>query len=213
WSRREGGRDPFTGKRFTKLYIRNYGVEPATLRIEVATTPAYPQAAGIPLTAIAIVVLFLTYIALRLALPQAAAIGLATYKSEIAQPLFMILLAFGATALIAFHFIPYNTFGEDIKMLKTSGITLIMILAIVQAIWAASTSIAEEIDGRTALTVLSKPLTRRDFIIGKFFGISWTVLLLFLLLALVLVIAVAYKPIHEARESSNEDPNWQECYG
>ena len=91
----------------------------------------------VALTAIAIVVLFLTYIALRLALPQAAAIGLATYKSEIAQPLFMILLAFGATALIAFHFIPYNTFGEDVKILKDSGLTTIMMLAIIFAMWTS----------------------------------------------------------------------------
>ena len=46
------------------------------------------------------------------------------------QPLFYIVLALGTVLLFAFIVIPYNTFGEDVKMLKDSGLTLIMVLAI-----------------------------------------------------------------------------------
>jgi ABC-type transport system involved in multi-copper enzyme maturation permease subunit len=112
-----------------------------------------------------------------------------------------------------FVWIPYNTFGEDIKMLKDAGLTLIMILGIIEAIWAASTSVAEEIEGRTALTVLSKPIGRRSFIGGKFLGIVWTVALLFVVLGLWLLIWVAFKQIYDARESSRVDTvNWQICF-
>jgi ABC-type transport system involved in multi-copper enzyme maturation permease subunit len=97
-------------------------------------------------------------------------------------------------------------------MLKDSGLTLIMILGIVQAVWAASTSISDEIEGRTALTVLSKPIGRRSFIFGKFLGIIWTVVLLFVVLGTVLLIVVAYKPIYDARESVTQDITWQLCH-
>ena len=70
-----------------------------------------------------------------------------------------------------FPFVPYNTFGEDVKMLKAEDLTLIKVLAIVLALWTASVSIADEIEGRTALTVLSKPISRRQFILGKYVGI------------------------------------------
>ena len=145
-------------------------------------------------------------------MPKMSAVALATLKSEIAQPLFPIILIVGAVLVVLFIWIPYNTFGEDIKMLKSSGLTLIMVLGIIQAIWAASTSVADEIDGRTALTVLSKPVTRLSFIVGKYLGIVWTVGTLFLVLGIVFLIVVAYKPIYDAKEGSELTPSWQLCY-
>ena len=35
---------------------------------------------------------------------------------------------------------------------------------------------ADEIEGKTAITLLSKPITRRQFILGKFLGIELGVL-------------------------------------
>jgi ABC-type transport system involved in multi-copper enzyme maturation permease subunit len=124
----------------------------------------------------------------------------------------MILMILGLSLLWLFIWIPYNTFGEDIKMLKDSGLTLVMVLGIVQAVWAASTSISDEVEGRTALTVLSKPVGRRSFIVGKFLGIVWTVLVLFVVLGLMFLLVVAYKPIYDARESVTEDVTWQLCH-
>ena len=94
-------------------------------------------------------------------------------------------------------------------MLKDSGLTLIMILAIIQGVWGASNSVSEEIEGRTALTVLSKPIGRRQFIIGKVLGILWTVVFLFIVLGSVFLLVVAYKPVYDARELGSEIPQWQ----
>ena len=116
---------------------------------------------------------------------------------------------FGLTISV---FYPYNTFGEDIKMLKDAGFSMIMVLCLIQTIWAASTSVSEEIEGRTALTVLSKPMRRASFVVGKFLGITWTVALMFILLGVWFLILVAYKPLYDARETSNQLPNWQLCY-
>ena len=145
-------------------------------------------------------------------MPRLSAVSLSTLKSETAQPLFVVMMLTGLTVLLLFLWIPYNTFGEDIKVLKDSGMTLIMVLCIIQAIWASSTSVSEEIEGRTALTVLSKPINRRSFIIGKFLGISWTVLLMFVFLGLMLMLVTAYKPIYDARESGQDEATWQLCH-
>ena len=87
-----------------------------------------------------------------------------------------------------------------------------MILAIIQAVWSASKSVSEEIDGKTALTVLSKPVSRRSFVFGKFVGISWTVAVMFIVLGAFFVIIVAYKPVYDARESSKLAPIWEDSY-
>jgi ABC-type transport system involved in multi-copper enzyme maturation permease subunit len=204
--------NPFVEGDVDKLYVRNLGSEPATLTLTVVTAPPHPEVTAIPITAVSVVAVILLYLLQRALAPRLSAIALATYKSEIAQPLFMIIMILGVVLTVLFIWIPYNTFGEDIKMLKDSGLTLIMVLGIIQAVWAASTSIADEIEGRTALTVLSKPIGRRSFIIGKFLGIVWTVAVLFVVLGLLLLIVVAYKPVYDAKEASTQDITWQHCH-
>ena len=198
-----------------ELYVRNYSENAATLKINVTTKPMHPEVRAILITAVGVVILFGLYLVQRAAAPRLSAVALATVKSEMNQPLYLIMLALGTFAMVAFIFFPYHTFGEDIKVLKDSGLKLIMVMAIISAVWAASSSVADEIEGRTALTVLSKPIGRRSFIIGKFVGINWTTILMFVVLGLMLMAAVAYKPIYDAREAS-QDPDevatWQVCY-
>jgi ABC-type transport system involved in multi-copper enzyme maturation permease subunit len=196
----------------TTIYIENLGLDTAEVAFYIRTGTEYVEAETILITGFGILALFLTYLVQRMALPRLFAVALSTYKSEIAQPLFTLIIAMGVIALIGFVWIPYNTFGEDIKMLKDAGLTLILILSIILALWSASTSVAEEIEGRTALTVLSKPLTRRSFVIGKFVGIVWMLALVYIIFGVVLIAAVSYKPIYDATESSLGVPDWQLCF-
>jgi ABC-type transport system involved in multi-copper enzyme maturation permease subunit len=212
WKLSEQTVSPLVEGNVDVFYVRNLGDAPASVTLTVTTTPPFPQVATIPMTSLAIAVIFLLYLYQQAAAPRMSAVALATYKSETAQPLFMIIMWLGGFLLALFVFIPYNTFGEDIKMLKDSGLTLVMILGIIQAVWAASQSVSEEIEGRTALSVLSKPIGRRSFILGKFLGITWTVVQLFVILGVVLLIAVAYKPLYDAKESSTSDITWQLCH-
>jgi len=196
----------------TAIYLRNESGKETKVTITYRTSPVYSQVRSIPLVAIGIVLVLVFYLVQRIAAPRLSAISLSTLKSEVAQPLFMLAMSFGMVAILVFIWIPYNTFGEDIKMVKDTGLTMIMVLGILVALWAASTSVAEEIEGRTALTVLSKPISRRSFIIGKFMGIAWTTFLLFAFLGVVFMVAVAYKPIFDAKETSTGLPAWQLCY-
>ena len=196
----------------TKIYVENLGISTAEVSLYVRTGTAYVEAETILITGFGVLALFLTYLVQRMAMPRLFAVALSTYKSEIAQPLFTLIVVMGVIALIGFVWIPYNTFGEDIKMLKDAGLTLILILSIILALWSASTSVADEIEGRTALTVLSKPLTRRAFVIGKFTGIVWMLSLVYIIFGVVFIAAVSYKPIYDATESSLGVPEWQLCF-
>lgn len=212
WRRGAQADTAFPQERITQLYVYNMGVDPTDLKVTTVTDLAFPEVGTAAVSAIGVILVFLLYALQRAFMPRVSAIALSTYKSESAQPIFLILMALGLFGIVIFEFIPYNTFGEDIKMLKMSGLTLIMILTIAQAVWAASNSISEEVEGRTALTVLSKPLTRRDFILGKYLGILWTVGVMFVIYGIVFMAVVAYKPIYDARETSKEDPTWQQCH-
>ena len=161
--------------------------------------------------AVAVIVLVACYLLLGLIFPKTAAIARTTAKEAMSQPLFIVVLVVGVVALLLFPFVPYNTFGDDLKMHKDGGLTVIMLLSIVLAVWTASVSVSDEIEGRTALTLLSKPVGRRQFILGKFLGIVGAVAILFIVFGSLFLATVSYKVVYDARETANPDPTWTEC--
>ncbi len=196
----------------SKLYVTNPGTADAELKINVLTDVEMPEVHQIPITAAAVVGVYVIYFLIYWLFPGISAIAVATAKEAVAQPLYILVMLGGAFALVAFIYIPYNTFGEDVKMLKDSGLTTIMVLSILVGLWTASVSVADEIEGKTAVTLLSKPISRRQFVIGKFLGIVWPLLLMFIVLGVILLITVSYKVVYDARETANPEPDWQQCY-
>lgn len=150
--------------------------------------------------------MFVLYLLLRLVFPKEMAIARTTAKEGWAHPLFWVELAIGALLLVLFIVLPYNTFGEDIKMLKDSGLKLITLLSIGLAVWAASVTIADELEGRTALTLLSKPIGRRQFVVGKFLGVLAPAFTMFVVLGTLFLVTVSYKLMYDSRETSNPRP-------
>lgn len=200
----------FTGP-VTALYVTNQSDAPTDLTINYATDVPLHEVRQIPVTAAAILAIYLVYGLLHWLLPGVSTIALATSKEATAQPIYLLALMLGACLLVLFIYIPYNTFGEDVKMYKDSSLMTIMVLAILVAVWTASVSVADEIEGRTALTLLSKPISRREFVIGKFLGIVWANFLMFVLLGAWMLLLVSYKVVYDARETSNPEPSWQLC--
>lgn len=220
WRREAAGTNPFRQAVVTRLFAKNYGSGPARLQITAQRQVAHPEMLTVPVVAVGIAAVFFLYLLQRTALPKLSAIALSTAKSEMAQPLYALLMAAGIFLLVVFVYIPYNTFGDDIKQLKDSGLSLILVLGVLQSVWAASSSVADEVEGKTALTVLSKPVSRRDFILGKFAGIAWAVGLMCAIFGILLLVTVAYKPIYDYREGGyeinhqpqNTDPTWHDCH-
>jgi ABC-type transport system involved in multi-copper enzyme maturation permease subunit len=127
-------------------------------------------------------------------------IALATAKEAIRQPAFFVMAFFAGALLIVTIFVSYFTFGEDIKMYKDTGLTTISFFCMLLALLTASSTVADEIEGKTAITLLSKPITRRQFIVGKFLGIELGVLALYILLGGLFAAGVYYKFGYDARE-------------
>ena len=210
WKRSEGRMNPFLGQR-AKLEATNSSDKSVRLTIRSRLVPEFSQTAILPWTAVTLLTIAGFYLLFRLVPRRIAAVASATTKEAIGQPIFAVAIIVGAVLLMAFIVIPYNTFGEDVKMLKDSGLTLVKVLALLVVVWTASVSVADEIEGRTALTVLSKPLTRRQFILGKFAGLVLVALLVFLILGSVLLMTTSLKVVYDAREGAKVDPLWRDC--
>jgi ABC-type transport system involved in multi-copper enzyme maturation permease subunit len=93
------------------------------------------------------------------------------FKQAVVQPIFTLLILFGLAVLFVFANLPFFTLGEDTRMFKTVSIDIILLLTLISTLMATSKSIYEEIEDRTMLTLMSKPLARWQVLVGKYLGL------------------------------------------
>lgn len=167
----------------------------------------YASVLQLQLTADVIIFIFLLLLTVW---PSGGAVALAAFREGVRQPMFWLLLSFGFLLLFISPFLPYFTFGEDLKMLKDLSYLTIMFVGSLFGVLNASISISEEIEGRTAVTVMSKPISRRSFLLGKFVGILLVCLLTTLLLGWFLVWVILGKEFYDpgSSEQTAPEPSW-----
>lgn len=139
---------------------------------------------------------------------KAGIIARATTKEAVRQPVFLLCMALAIVVLLINTFLPFYSLGEDVKMLKDCSLATILISGLLIAVWTASTSIADEIEGKTAMTLLSKPINRRQFVLGKYIGILQAVLWYMLPIVIVFLGCVFYKVGYDAKEGSKDAPDF-----
>ncbi len=127
---------------------------------------------------------------LTLVWPKGGAVASAAFRESCRQPMFWLITLGANTVIWISVAVPYFTFGDDYKMMKQIGFDIVMLAAVLFGVLAASTSISEEIEGRTAVTLMSKPVNRRQFLIGKYLGILMACLIMALLLSWSLTYAL-----------------------
>jgi len=140
--------------------------------------------------------------------PKGGAIALAAFREGVRQPMFWLLFGVAFASLTIAPFIPYWTFGEDHLVIREIGYDTILLIAAVFGALAASMSISEEIEGRTAVTLMSKPVSRRHFLIGKFIGIVLAAGVLFALLGTYFEGITLFKPWWD----KSDQPWWDQRY-
>ena len=149
-------------------------------------------------------------------LTRAGTIARATTKEALRQPVFLLLLAVGVLVIGANYYVPFFSLGEDTKMFIDCGLATILICSLLLSVWTASMSVADEIEGKTAMTLLSKPITRRQFVVGKYLGITQSALVMILVMGAVFFVLTYFKFGYDQRESGKEQPQpwiWADVMG
>jgi hypothetical protein len=124
----------------------------------------------------------LAFVVLLAVWPKGGAVALATFREGVRQPMLWLLVGIALVAMTLSPLLPYFTFGEDHLVVKELGYDTIMLVAVLFGALAASLFVSDEIEGRTAITLMSKPVSRRQFLMGKYVGILMAALVMFGLL-------------------------------
>jgi ABC-type transport system involved in multi-copper enzyme maturation permease subunit len=121
------------------------------------------------------------------------AIAKNAYKESVRQPIFYLLLIVSAFLIYFSQFLVFFSFGQESKMIKDMGLATVTMCGLLLALFSSSTVIAKEMEKQTAITVLTKPLSRTQFILGKFLGIISSIFIAMLVLTLVFILTL-YQP-------------------
>ena len=89
-----------------------------------------------------------------------------TFLETVVQPIYTLLITVGIGILAIFGMLPFFTLGEDTVMFKSVGLDVILLLVLIATLFATSKSIFEEIEDRTMLTLMSKPVRRWEVLVG-----------------------------------------------
>ena len=94
------------------------------------------------------------------------------------QPVFLLLMTVSTVFEIFLATPFYFAFGDEPKLVKNSVMAVMLLSGLLGAVISASNSLAREIRSGTALVVLSKPVSRAQFVFAKFAGLAMSMTLL-----------------------------------
>jgi ABC-type transport system involved in multi-copper enzyme maturation permease subunit len=105
-----------------------------------------------------------------------SAIALNTFREAIRHRILYLLLVF-AVAMISFsQILSLLTVGSEEKIIKDFGLASIDVFGVLTAVFIGIGLVSREIERRTVYTLLTKPLHRFEFILGKYAGLSLTLM-------------------------------------
>ena len=134
-------------------------------------------------------------------LSKLCAIAKNTFTETLRQPVYAVIII---AALLLFFLSPsitMFTLDEDIKLLREIGLSTLFLSGLFIAIFAASSAVTEEIETKTIVTVLTKPVGRALFIIGKFLGVAAAVILAHYLCTLAFLMMMRHGVIESTADT------------
>ncbi|MBL9149670.1 MAG: ABC transporter permease [Phycisphaerae bacterium] len=137
-------------------------------------------------------------------LEQLSAISRNTFVESIRQPIVLVVAVIATILIILSNPLSAFTLDDDQRMFVDIGLSTVFISMAVVASFIATNVIGREIDNRTVLTVVSKPVSRPVFVLGKYLGVAGALLLVFLYLSFTFllvemhgVLKTVRTPVHQ----------------
>ncbi len=114
-----------------------------------------------------------------------------TLKLEIRDRILYAIIGFGIFYVLLTLFLS-NLVLRELPMVKSFGLTGIYFFNAVVALFLGTTSFYKDVDRKIAYFILSKPVSRAQFLLGKFMGLCMVLLLTSLILAVAYLGVIAW---------------------
>lgn len=127
-------------------------------------------------------------------------IALNTFRENLRDKILYNLLFFALLLIAASVLLGNLTIAEQNKIMTDMGLAVINLVGVLLAIFVGIGLVSKELDRRTIYTIMARPLSRVQFILGKYVGLTLTltVNLSIMLVGFLAALWINRAPIHAA---------------
>ena len=103
-------------------------------------------------------------------------IAVNVFKESVRDKILYSIVIFAVLLIATSYLIGQLTAGQDMKMIKDLGLASISVFGLAIAVFIGIGLVWKEVEKRSIYTLLSKPIRRGEFVIGKYVGLLLTLL-------------------------------------
>lgn len=115
-----------------------------------------------------------------------------TFKEAIRDKILYSLILFALLMIGSSLILGMISINIETKVTIDAGLSAMSAIGAVIAVFIGIHLVHKEIDKRTLYSILSKPVRRAEFVVGKFLGLAFTLLVNLLIMSAGLVLVLAY---------------------
>jgi ABC-type transport system involved in multi-copper enzyme maturation permease subunit len=119
-------------------------------------------------------------------------IAVSVFKESVRDRVLYNLVLFAILLMAASYLIGQLTAGQDIKIIKDLGLAATSIFGLFIAVFIGIGLVSKEVDRRSIYSLLTKPIRREEFIVGKYLGLVLTLLVNVSAMTLALYAVLGY---------------------
>jgi ABC-type transport system involved in multi-copper enzyme maturation permease subunit len=117
-----------------------------------------------------------------------------SFRETVRDRIFYLVGIFGFVMVASSAVLSPMTIGAQGKIVADVGLAGMSLFGLFVTVFVGSNMVRKEIDKGTVLTILTKPLSRRQYLVGKFLGLNLTLVSMLAVMGLLFVAALLVTP-------------------
>jgi ABC-type transport system involved in multi-copper enzyme maturation permease subunit len=119
-------------------------------------------------------------------------IAVNVFRESVRDKVLYNLVAFAVLLMAASYLIGQLTVGQDMKIIKDLGLAAVSWFGLLIAIFIGINLVSKEVERRSVYALLAKPVTRGEFILGKYAGLVFTLIVNLSAMTAAFILVLAY---------------------
>jgi len=120
-------------------------------------------------------------------------LALVTFREVLRRKVQVNLLLFGAVLIVASFMISELTLGEMHRILSDLGLSAMQLIGTLIAVFIGSSLVAGDVERRVLYPVIAKPVSRTQYLLGRYLGLALALLVNLAVMAAVLAAVLVFE--------------------
>lgn len=103
---------------------------------------------------------------------RVVAIAANTFREAARNRIMHAILGLAIVIILCSKALAWVSAGEDVKVMTDLGLGAITLFGVIVALFSGTNLLYKEVDRKTSYLILTKPVRRYEFIVGKYFGLA-----------------------------------------